>query len=163
PDHVDAHRSTCYVISPWIKRGSIDHSFQNTVSVIKTMELLLGLPPMCQYDAVASPILDWDEAANNGRPYEAILPPKKWIADLNPHINPKKQVSPEQPKALRDADALEAMGRASEAMDFSQADQAPAHELNQIIWKSIKGVESEMPRTPHGPEGATPRAKDSDD
>jgi YVTN family beta-propeller protein len=57
PDHVDAHRSTCYVISPWIKKGSVDHSFHNTVSVLKTMELLLGLPAMCQYDAVAAPIL----------------------------------------------------------------------------------------------------------
>src|SRR6266550_5821657 len=65
PDHVDTHRSTCYVISPWIKRGSVDHSFQNTVSVLKTIELVLGLPPMCQYDAVSSPILDWDTQPRN--------------------------------------------------------------------------------------------------
>ena len=54
PDHVDIHRSTCYVVSPYIKAKSIDHSFQNTVSVIKTMELLLNLPPMCQFDAAAA-------------------------------------------------------------------------------------------------------------
>jgi hypothetical protein len=44
PDHVDAHRSTCYVISPWIKPHSVDHTFHNTVSCLKTIECLLGLP-----------------------------------------------------------------------------------------------------------------------
>ena len=46
PDHVDAHRSTCYVISPYIKQNSVDHTFYNTDSVLKTMEVLLGLPPI---------------------------------------------------------------------------------------------------------------------
>src|SRR5258706_12158304 len=73
PDHVDAHRSICLVISPWIKKASIDHNFHNTSSCIRTMELLLGLPPMCQYDAIASPIMDWDTQPNNDEPYAAIL------------------------------------------------------------------------------------------
>ncbi len=55
-----AHRSTCYVISPYIKKNSVDHTFYNTDSVLQTMELLLGVPPMNQYDAIATPILDFD-------------------------------------------------------------------------------------------------------
>ena len=84
PDHVDAHRSTCYVISPWIKKGSIDHTFQNTVSVIRTMELLLGLGPMCQYDAASRAILDWDATPANNAPYEAVLPDEKLIGEITP-------------------------------------------------------------------------------
>ena len=74
PDHVDAHRSVCYVISPWIKAHSVDHTFQNTASVLRTMELLMGLPPMCQYDATAEPIMDWDTGPSNDAPFAAIRP-----------------------------------------------------------------------------------------
>ncbi len=53
PDHVDCHRSTCYVISPYVTPNTVDHTFHNTTSVVKSIELLLGLPPMNQYDAYA--------------------------------------------------------------------------------------------------------------
>ena len=59
-DHVDAHRTGCYVISPWIKGTRVDHRFYNTDSVIKTMELLLGIGPMTQYEAIAAAIDDCD-------------------------------------------------------------------------------------------------------
>jgi YVTN family beta-propeller protein len=79
PDHVDVHRSTAYVISPWIKKSSIDHDFHNTTSMLKTMEELLGVPPLTSYDAVAKPIQDWDDEASNDAPYSAILPAKSTI------------------------------------------------------------------------------------
>jgi hypothetical protein len=153
PDHVDAHRSTCYVVSPWIKSHSVDHSFQASVSVIRTMELLLGLPPMCQYDAVAAPILDWDAAPRNSAPYEAIMPGKKWIADVNLKTNTTRPVSP----------ALGELMRKSGEMDFSRADQAPADELDEIIWKSVKGVDAALPASPHGPAPFTTERRDDDD
>src|SRR5207237_3063062 len=81
PDHVDAHRSTCYVISPWITAHSVDHTFQNTVSCIRTMELLLGLPPMCQYDATASPMLDWDTKPANAASFTAVPPDRKILRE----------------------------------------------------------------------------------
>ena len=84
PDHVDAHRTTAYIISPWISRGSVDHRFCNTDSVLKTMELLLGLQPMSQYDALALPILDWDSKPSNAERFTAILPAKEIIAQINP-------------------------------------------------------------------------------
>src|SRR6185369_14604061 len=79
-DHVDAHRTTGFVISPWIKAGSVDHHFHNTDSMLKTMELLLGMKPLSQYDAVAAPILDWDTTPSNADPFTAIMPPKELIA-----------------------------------------------------------------------------------
>jgi YVTN family beta-propeller protein len=154
PDHIDGHRSTCFVISPWIKKKSVDHSFNNTASVLRTMELLLGLPPMCQYDALAKPIMDWDITPSNDQPYEAILPRESYMKEINPKPSttaPVEPVSPEQ--ALRNL---------SDKMDFEHADAAPADILNDIIWKSVKGVGSTMPKSPGGPF-VQPGAKHDDD
>ena len=154
PDHVDAHRSTCFVISPWIKAKSVDHAFHNTVSLLKTMECVLGLPPMCQNDAVASPILDWDTAPTNDAPYEAIPADRQFIAERNGSNNPSKPVSP----------ALKSMMDRSQSMDFSVADRAPADELSEIIWQTVKGPGSVMPPSPHGPlSSVQPVKKDDDD
>jgi YVTN family beta-propeller protein len=164
PDHVDAHRSTCYVISPWIKKGSIDHSFHNTVSVLKTMELLLGLPPMCQYDAAAAPIMDWDTTPSNAEPYAAVMPNRSILIERNGDLNPAAPVSPEARAEL------EEMARESAAMNFEVADKAPADRLNEIIWASVKGPGSAQPPTPRGPQGVWMRQgaaeegnKDDDD
>jgi hypothetical protein len=149
PDHVDAHRTTAFVISPWIKRASVDHRFCNTDSLLKTMELLLGLQPMSQYDALALPILDWDSKPSNIEPYTATLPAKEIIAQMNPKAG----------------DELTA---ASDKMDFSHADAAPANELNQIIWKSVKGKDAKMPAPRNSlvspaRQGIKQAAKDEDD
>jgi YVTN family beta-propeller protein len=162
PDHIDAHRSTCYVISPWIRKGSIDHTFQNTVSVIRTMELLLGLSPMCQYDAASGAILDWEASPANNAPYSAALPDEKIIGEINPGLPAKKpkKVSPEQTNAadprqpaetVQQTPGLDELAQESAAMDFSHADRNPADALNRIIWKTVKGIDSEMPPTPHRP------------
>jgi hypothetical protein len=154
PDHVDAHRSVCYVISPWIKKASVDHSFHNTSSCLRTIELLLGLPPMCQYDAIARPIMNWDTAPRNDQPFTAILPPAEIIGDTNPARNQAAPISPEQASLIDE----------SEKMDFSVADRAPADKLNDIIWKLTQGATAKLPPTPTGIAGVTmPKQKDDDD
>ena len=95
PDHVDTHRSTCYVISPWIKRSSVDHTFHNTASCLRTIECLLGLPPMCQYDATSAPIMDWDSAPNNADPFIATMPKEQYAMEHNPRNGDTRPVSPE--------------------------------------------------------------------
>jgi hypothetical protein len=150
---VDAHRSTCYVISPWIKKGSIDRSFYNTAACLRTIELLLNLPPMCQYDAVATPIGNWDTQPSNDAPYTAILPPAKFLIETNPKANEVTPSSPEQ-----------ALMEESLKMDFTVADRAPADKLNEILWKMSKGPDVKMPPTPNGIAGVTvPKTKDDDD
>lgn len=130
-DHVDAHRSTAYVISPFVKPGLVDSHFYNTDSMLRTMELALGLPPMNGYDAVA-PILDvLDSGAANAAPYAAILPTKSVIGDLNGS------------HAYRSADSKRMLRRFSEE---SRADE----ELNDILWGSIKGARSLRPTVRHG-------------
>ncbi len=124
PDHVDARRTTGLVISPYTRRRAVDSTLYTTSSMVRTIELLLGLPPMTQYDAAAIPMY----ASFTTRP------------DLTPysHVPPQIDVN-----ARNTATAWGA--RESLAMDFSDYDLAPEFELNEIIWKSVRGPRSEMP------------------
>ena len=134
PDHVDSHRSTCFVISPYVKTNSVDHTFYNTDSVLKTIELLLNMPPMSQYDATANPIADFDTAPSNKAAYSAILPDASIIKEIN---NKSAQLQLGKP-----GHALAAL---SNKMDFVHPDSAPAGPLNSILWQSVNGIGAKMP------------------
>jgi DNA-binding beta-propeller fold protein YncE len=144
-DHVDAHRTTGFIISPWIKAHSVDHHFYNTDSMLKTIELLLGLHPLCQYDAVADPILDWDSLPSNAAAFTAMALPQSLIAELNPDVASLGRGDPRRAMAIR-----------SEAMDFVHPDSAPALELDEIVWHTVKGTASRMP----APRGMRPNDDD---
>jgi YVTN family beta-propeller protein len=147
-DHVDAHRTTGFIISPWIKANSVDHHFYNTDSFLKTMELLLGMKPLSQFDLVAGPVLDWDTSPANAQPYDAVMPPREIIGEMNPRA-----------KDLHAGDPRLQMAMQSDAMDFVHPDAAPAQELNQIIWKTVNGPSSKMP----APRGVSSKDDDDDD
>jgi hypothetical protein len=133
-DHVDAHRTIGFVICPWIRRGSVDHRFCNTDSMLKTMELLLGLRPLSQYDAVADPIMDWDDAPSNDEPFTAIAPSDAVMRETNPRARDLSAYDP------RRRDAIE-----SDQMNFARADAAPADRLDEITWRSVRGMQSQIP------------------
>ncbi len=123
PDHVDMHRSPAFVISAYNKPGALVHEFHNTVSMIRTMEVLLGLPPMNQLDAAAPPIDIFRDEADL-KPYQAMLPD---VALDNLYVA--------APKDARTAYFIE---RTSE-QNLSKPDQADAQTLNEIIWFSVRG------------------------
>ncbi|MBL8219026.1 MAG: beta-propeller fold lactonase family protein [Bryobacterales bacterium] len=123
-DHVDARRTIGLIVSPYTKRKAVDSTLYTTSSMLRTMELLLGLPPMTQYDAAATPMY-------------ASFSDK---ADMTPYTHEKPRIDINQLNSER------AWGAgASLAMDFSEYDRTPMFALNEIIWKSIKGADSEMP------------------
>jgi DNA-binding beta-propeller fold protein YncE len=124
PDHVDAHRSTFLVISPYVKRNFVDHTMYSTSGVLKTIELILGLKPMTQYDLSATPILY--PISNE--------PDSSVFSSLKPLINIE----------TKNSDNAYGSERSSE-MNFVTEDAIPDIELNEIIWKSIKGAKSTMP------------------
>jgi hypothetical protein len=125
-DHVDCHRSPAYVISPWIEKNKVDSHFYNTDSMLRTMELILGLKPLSQYDAVASPISIFSKSARNEEPFDAILPSKEIIGEVNRRT------------AYRSADSEKLIARYDE-------DSAPDIELNDILWGAIKGAKTPRP------------------
>ncbi len=128
PDHIDARRTEGLVISPYSLQGIVDSTLYTTSSMLRTIELLLGLQPMSQFDAAANPMYKALGVNPNIKPYE-VIPPK---IDLN-ETNTKTAWGAE----------------ASMQMDFSSYDRTPMFELNEIIWKSVKGADSEMPLPVH--------------
>jgi YVTN family beta-propeller protein len=124
PDHVDAHRTVGLVISPYTKRHYVDSTQYATVSMIRTMELILGLPPLSQYDAAA-------------RPMFASFTDK---ADLTPYVCARPRID------LNVTNKATAYGAARSAkMDFSAYDRVDEFELNEILWRSIKGADAHLP------------------
>jgi YVTN family beta-propeller protein len=128
PDHVDARRTACLVVSPYIKRGIVDSTLYTTSSMVRSIELLLGMPPLSQYDAAATPFYAAFGTSADLSPFTAL--PARW--DVNEVNKP---------------DAYGA--KESARMDFSDDDRAPVRRLNEIIWKSVMGVNSPMPPPVH--------------
>jgi YVTN family beta-propeller protein len=124
PDHVDAHRTTAYVAGGFVKQGFVDHTPYSTSSMVRTIELILGLPPMSQYDAAATPLWrSFNETANH---------PVFRSRPANVNLNDKNI-------------AITQWSRKSEKMDFSKEDIAPEQELNKVLWAAVKGENSKMP------------------
>lgn len=117
PDHVDSHRSPAFLISPYVKRHSVDSSMYNTASMLRTMELALGLHPMTQFDAAARPMTASFQARPDAAPYSA----------EKPRIPLDTRNAPTAPKAA-----------ASNRMNFDEADQIDDDELNDILWRAIR-------------------------
>ncbi len=124
PDHVDAHRTVALVISPYTKRNYIDSTLYSTTSMLRTMELILGLKPMSQFDAAARPMFDSFQASPDATPYTHEVPTY-------------------DPKTLNVAGAWGA--KLSEGFDLTKEDQADDLLFNEVIWKSVKGAKSIMP------------------
>ncbi len=124
PDHVDAHRSPAFVIGPHVKRKFVDHTMYTTSGMLRTMELILGLPPMTQYDAAATPMWRLFTPQPDLAPYN-FLPVNVNLNDKNP--------------------ANTRLGKLSEKFDWSKEDAVPDLIFNEILWQGIKGVPSPSP------------------
>ena len=124
PDHVDAHRSTAYLAGGFVKRNFIDHTMYSTSGMLRTIELILGLPPMSQYDAAAEPMWRCFSATPNLSPFIS-LP-----ANISLSTKNKKDTK---------------SARLSKTFDFSQEDRVPDLLFSQVIWKAVKGEDSKMP------------------
>jgi hypothetical protein len=125
-DHVDAHRTVGLVISPYTKRRVVDSTMYTTASYLRTMELMLGLPPMTQYDAGATPMVNSFMTEANLTPYKAV-PVTIDLAAKNPEKGPGAQASME--------------------LDFSEIDAANAEaaKFNTILWNHFRPGEPEPP------------------
>ena len=141
PDHVDAHRSPVYVIGPYVKRNFVDHTPYTTSGVIRTMELILGLRPMSQYDAAATPLWRCFTATPDYASYTA-LPANVDITEKNTAWNE--------------------LSKRSEKFDLSKEDLVPDMEFSEVIWKGVKGINSVMPAPKHAAFVKVSGKKDDD-
>ena len=142
PDHVDAHRSPAFVVSPFSRRRTVDSTMYSTSAMLRTMELILGLPPMSQYDASATPM------------YNAMQP----TPDLQPFVRLPARISIDEKN-----DRMAYGAEASIRMNLAEADMAPERELNEILWRSIKGAGATVPPAVRSAFVRRPKGGDGDD
>jgi len=135
PDHVDAHRSPALVVSAYNRPGALVHHYHSTVSLVRTMELILGISPMNQLDASASPI-DIFQSQPDMTPYKAIVPK---VSRNNLIVEP--------PTDRETAYWIRESGR----QDFTSADLANPDVLNRVIWFSVRGDNHPYPMLSHLP------------
>jgi YVTN family beta-propeller protein len=131
PDHVDSHRSVGLAISAYNKPGALIHKFHSTVSMIRTIEMLLGIAPMNQLDASAVP-MDIFQGTPDLKPYKAVLPT---IAADN--------LITQKPKDKATAEWMKKSNR----QNFAHADMADPKVLNAVIWFACTGDGSNLPQT----------------
>jgi YVTN family beta-propeller protein len=124
PDHVDAHRSPAYVAGPYVKRNFVDHTSYSTSGILRTIELILGVPPMSQYDAAATPLWRCFTATPDYTLFTA-LPAQVDITEKNLVWNE--------------------LSERSAKFDLSKEDRVPDLEFSEVIWKGVKGLHSIMP------------------
>lgn len=142
PDHVDAHRSPAYVVGPYVKRNTVVHTMYSTSGMLRTMELILGLPPMSQYDAGALPLYACFTTKPNMAPY-MLIPAKVDINERNPGGTEG--------------------ARKSAAFNLSKEDAVPDKDMNESIWKAIKGESAIMPAPKRSAFVILEKKKDRDD
>jgi YVTN family beta-propeller protein len=128
PDHVDAHRSTAYIAGGYVKQGFVDHTSYTTSSLLRTIELILGLPPMSQYDAAAIPLWRSLNKTSEHPPFVA----RPCLVDLD-EKNTAENIWQQK----------------SEKFDFSREDRVNDAEFNEVIWKAVKGIDSQCPPAVH--------------
>lgn len=124
PDHVDAHRTTAYVAGGFVKRGFVDHTMYSTSSMLRTIELILGLNPMSQYDAAATPM--WNSFSST--------------PNLTPFISVPENISLDEKNV-----AVNEWQLRSEKFNFAKEDAVPDMDFNAVLWHGIKGNNVPLP------------------
>jgi YVTN family beta-propeller protein len=130
-DHVDGHRTVALAVSPYIKRGHVDSTFYSNQSMLKTIELILGLPTLSLFDMIANDMRAGFQNTADLTPYEAVVPAQS-LEEVNP---PLKTLAGSRRRAALD----------SSRMRWEIPDAAPTERLNRILWHSIKGWKTPYP------------------
>ena len=142
PDHVDAHRTISQVISPYTQHGKVDSTFYSTASMLRTIENIVGVPPLSQFDTFATPMVASFGQEANLDPFTALVP--KEAGDDTNGVNAP-------------------MASVSEQQRLDREDQINERTFNEAIWKSVKGTDSTMPAPRHTLWGAVPYVEDDDE
>ncbi len=128
PDHIDAHRTLAMVISPYTRTGRVDSTFYSTVSMLRTIELIVGIRPLTQFDAYATAMLGAFTDRPDAAAFDAILP-RQPFTETNPASAP--------------------LAAESAAQDLTREDQIDEQTFNRAIWQSVHGAGSVMPDPVH--------------
>ena len=143
-DHVDSHRSIAFVAGAWVKQGALVSTAYNTIDFVRTMEEVLGLPPMNLNDALARPMADIFNTTPSPWTFTAVPSPLLYRSQLP--IVPHNRAGLAVPKPARDA---KYWAKVTKGLDFTDADRLEPEDFNRILWKGLMGNKP-YPDTPTG-------------
>jgi YVTN family beta-propeller protein len=138
-DHVSSFRTTAYVVSPYTRRGAVVSTQYNQPGILRTIELILGLPPMNQMDAAATPLFDCFQDEPDFTPYEAV-----------PNIVPLDLLNP--PVGSWKDERMRRYAELSATLPLEEVDRCPEDLLNRILWHARKGPDTPYPEWATAPE-----------
>jgi len=141
-DHIDAHRSTAYVAGGFVKRKFVDHTMYSTSSMLRTIELILGMPPMSQYDAAATPMWNCFTPVADAAPFTAV---------------------PSNIDLLQKNTAMNEWQLRSEKFNLTKEDAVPDLEFNTVLWHGLKGSDIAFPAPKRAAFVKLKEAKEIDD
>jgi len=130
-DHVDGHRTVYFALSPYTRRRFVDHELCSTISMVRTIELMLGIPPMNRFDALAIPLEECFTNTLDLTPYTAV-PNRIALDQMNPPT-----------RSLMGKELY--WRKKSMALDWSAPDMADPQVLNKVIWHTVCGADTPYP------------------
>ena len=139
-DHVSSFRTTAYVVSPYTRRGAVVGTQYNQPGILRTIELILGLPPMNQMDAAATPLFDCFQDKPDFTPYDAV-----------PNNIPLDRLNP--PSRAGGTAGCEEYAEFSATLPLDEVDRCPEDLLNRILWHARKGPDAPYPEWATTPDG----------
>ncbi|WP_315789560.1 alkaline phosphatase family protein [Fischerella sp. JS2] len=146
PDHVDSHRSLAYIISPYTKRGALVSTNYNTVSMLRTMEDLLGIGYLGMNDANAEPMSDAFTKNPNFAPYVAVVPGNLCADPVDPNLVPAcKDPNAQKTAAMPILRDRKWWAQKTKDFNFRVEDKLDPEEFNEILWTGIKGDDVPYP------------------
>jgi hypothetical protein len=140
PDHVDAHRSIAYVIGPYVKQGAVVSKRYNTVSMVRTIESILGMQPLGLYDAVQLPMFEVFSNTQTEWTYTARVPAILRTTQLP--VPPASTTEKQPSFPAHDADYWSEKTR---NFDFSSEDKIDSVQFNLVLWQGLKGEDQPYP------------------
>jgi DNA-binding beta-propeller fold protein YncE len=135
-DHLDSHRTTAYIVGPYVKQGAVVQTWYNTINFMRTMEEVLGLPPMNLNDALARPMTDvFDTTTATPRPWTFTAAPSAYLYNTQLML-PPRPAGLIVPKSRHNA---KYWAHATRGLDFTDADRVDSEDFNRILWKGMMG------------------------
>jgi hypothetical protein len=146
PDHVDAHRSMAYVIGPYVKQGTVVSKRYNTVSMLRTIESILGMQPLGLYDALQLPMTDVFSSTQAQWSYSARVPAVLRTTQLPlPPASASEKQAPPHP-----AHDAAYWSEKTKNYDFSSEDKIDSSQFNIVLWNGLKGEDHPYPQERDG-------------
>ncbi len=156
PDHVNAHRSTAYIVGPYVKQGYVDSTFYNTVSILRTIEDILGMPHLNLNDANANPMADAFDLEQMTWTFNAV--PSAYLAQTQLPIPPSAFNHSAPHHTPRPLHTAAWWARQTRGMDFNEEDRVDTNKYNRILWTGTMGNKP-YPKTRSGADLRANRAQ----